>query len=207
MKLTSVLAICAAAALLTSCSADAKAPQESAAPEVTTETTVETTAETNTVLGPVDPAEFETANGGHLLKLESGEICSINGELIDAPFACLLNLKEPLVTEDGTPTMGVEFQKNMFVPSLQLTDPEVIASFEDAGEDAKVLEPGQSLELEDFSVDVETFQEVLFFQNKVQAQFFIAEQEVPMIWFPRPAWLPVPEIYQDVEGIEELLNP
>jgi hypothetical protein len=98
----------------------------------------------------VDPRTFATHDGGHLFRLVGGDVCSIGGGIVDSEFACLLNFWEPMPTEDGTLTRGIEFRDGMFAPSEALADPAVEQSFTEAKAEAAALEPGQSLEVGGF---------------------------------------------------------
>lgn len=179
----SVLTFCDTAMLLGACTTGG------AVPETGTETTV---SRADPWSDRVNPRIFEVPDGGYLFRLVGGDVCPIGGGMTDSEFACLLNFREPMPTEDGTLTRGIEFRDGMFTPSRELADPAVEQSFGEAKSRAALLEPRQGLEIEGFTMVVETNDEVMFLWGDGRAQFFIAEQGHTPFWTPRPEWIPSP---------------
>lgn len=205
-----VAGFCGTAVLLSACAGNTEQPAEEAVAETAAVSTSKTTGNVpagtgetadTTVVGPwenrVDPQRFAAADGGYLVRLTGGDVCSIGGGLGDAEFSCLLNFDEPMTTEDGTPTRGIEFHDGMFTPSAALADADVVTQFEQA--DAELLQPGESVEMDRFTIIVETADEVMFLRDEGVAQFFIAAQGHTPFWTPRPEWIPLPEYLLSID--------
>lgn len=141
-----------------------------------------------------DPERFAVDDGGYLFTLPDGGVCSVDGELNDqvgSDFACLLILDEPMKTEDGNPTTGVEYQDNLFAPSSALADPDIQELFTTAAEGAEPLGPQSELAVGDYEVRVETNDEYGF-ASANGGDIFMAARHVTRFWTPRPDWVPEP---------------
>lgn len=140
-----------------------------------------------------DPERFAVDGGGYMFTLPDGGVCSVDSELNDkvgSDFACLLTLEEPMRTEDGEATTGLEYRDTMFVPSAALTDPDLQKEFTDA--DAEPLEAGSRITAGDYQVMAETQDEILIENDVIGGSFFIAAQQPTRFWMPRPDWVPEP---------------
>lgn len=139
-----------------------------------------------------DPGRYTLDNGGYAFTLPDGGICSVGADLNDkvgSDFACLLTLEDPMQTEDGESTTGLEYQDNMFSPSTGLADRELQEEFTDL--DAEPLGPQSNLTVGGYEIIVETNDEYGF-AGKAGGNFFVAVQHVTRFWDPRPDWVPEP---------------
>ena len=146
--------------------------------------------------GLAEAEPFAVDNGGYIFTLPDGGVCSIDSTLNDevgSDFACLLTLDEPMKTEDGNPTQGLEFRDDMFIPSPALTDEDLQTAFTEAGTTAERLEPASRIAVGGFEVVAEGTDETAIMKDNSYASFLVAEQEVSPLWTPRPSWVPEPE--------------
>lgn len=88
----------------------------------------------------------------------------------------------------------------MFQPSAELGDSTSGArAFADAAGDAQILEPGQTVALDGFTIRTETTDEVMFEAPDLEAMSFIAARGHTVFWEPRPDWIPLPPGFEDMD--------
>lgn len=192
------LALAADAALvLSACGDDGDAAPSTEPASAMTAPASESTATTSSPgQGPStgDAERFAVDGGGYMFSLPDGSACSVEGELnqeVGSDFACLLALREPMQTEDGEPTTGLEYSDTMFIPSDTLTDPDLQAEFTDA--EVESLDAGSRLTVGDYEVVAETTDETAISNDVTGGSFFMAEQRTTRFWTPRPDWVPEPD--------------
>ncbi|MEJ6550357.1 hypothetical protein PQI66_12460 [Corynebacterium sp. USCH3] len=194
-KSTALALATGAALILSACGGSGEAEESSAAPRAQGASASESAAATSQPPAyptTEDPEHYAVDNGGYMFTLPDGGVCSIDGALNDeigSDFACLLTLEEPMETEDGEPTSGLEYRDTMFAPSAALADPQLQQEF--SGSDAEVLGPQSELTVGGFRITVETEDEYGF-GGKGGGDFFVAVQHVTRFWTPRPDWVPEP---------------
>ncbi|MGP5929946.1 hypothetical protein [Corynebacterium glyciniphilum] len=201
-KSTGLALVTGAALMLSACGGEGDADPSAANPATTSVSS--DTAEPADLYddpdrGIAEAEPFAVDNGGYIFTLPDGGTCSIDSDLNDrvgSDFACLLRLDEPIKTEDGNPTQGLEFRDDMFIPSQALADEDLQSAFTDAGAEAERLEPASRIAVGGFEVVAEGTAETAIMKDNSYASFFVAEQKVSPFWTPRPSWVPEPELPQ-----------
>lgn len=196
-KSTALALATGAALVLSACGGDGEAEESSTAPETLGAPASESTAAASSPSTPGPSAgeteRFAVDSGGYMFSLPDGSVCSVDGELnerVGSDFACLLTLEEPMQTEDGEPTKGLEYNDTMFIPSAALTDPDLQTEF--AGAEVEALDAGSRITVGDYQVVAETTDETLIENDVNGGSYFIALQQPTRFWTPRPDWVPEP---------------